>query len=98
MIRRASRTDANHSAVVDALLAIGCSVQTLSAIGCGCPDLWVARNGRMWAIEVKDGDKPPSERKLTPDQVKWHARWKAPVHVVNSPEEAILVVMAKEAA
>lgn len=33
--------------------------------------------------------KPPSAQKLTPDQVIWHAEWKAEVHVVNSIEGAL---------
>ena len=40
-------------------------------------------------IEVKDGDKPPSARKLTPDQVTWHEAWRGQVCVVKSVEEAL---------
>jgi hypothetical protein len=35
--------------------------------------------------------KPASKQKLTPDQVIWHAAWKAEVHVVNSVEGALRV-------
>ena len=49
----------------------------------------------------KDGAKPPSARRLTPDQIEWHARW--PVHVVTAAEDvpgllAGRVVEAVEAA
>lgn len=36
-------------------------------------------------IEVKDGSKAPSKRKLTADQAEWHKRW--PVAVVERVED-----------
>lgn len=51
--------------------------------------------GGLWLIEVKDGEKPPSARKLTPDQIEWHKNWASPVYVVNSVDEAIAVVSIK---
>ena len=53
----------------------------------------VGYRGRLMVIEVKDGAKPPSERKLTADQVAWHAQWaEYPVHVVESIEQAIAIL------
>lgn len=89
MRRRRARTDANHSAVIGALRACGATVQDLSAVGDGCPDLLVGHRGRNFAIEVKDGSKAPSARKLTEDQERWHRDWRGQVVVVNSIEEAI---------
>lgn len=43
-------------------------------------------------LEVKDGSKPPSERKLTPAQVKFHAEWKGWISVVTSVDEALAAV------
>ena len=68
---------------------MGASVLSLAAVGKGCPDLLVYRAGRLFMLEVKDGDKPPSARKLTPDQVIFHRIW--PVYVVKNVEEAIEV-------
>jgi hypothetical protein len=45
---------------------------------------------QLMLLEVKDGDKSPSRRELTPDQIEWHKRF--PVTIVNSPEEAVLAV------
>jgi queuine/archaeosine tRNA-ribosyltransferase len=42
--------------------------------------------------EVKDGAKPPSDRRLTDDQKNWIAKWPGPVYVVTSEEEAIMAV------
>ena len=89
---RAARTDRNQTEIVAALRAVGCVVQSLAAIGKGCPDLLVARAGQMWLLECKDGTKPPSARKLTTDQVRWHLEWRAPVHVVDSVDAALAVV------
>lgn len=91
-MRRAARTDANHTEVVKGLLAIGASVEDLSRVGGGCPDLAVGFRGMNTFLEVKDGDKPPSKRALTPDQQKWHAAWRGHVVVVNNVEEAIKAV------
>lgn len=68
----ARRTDANHAAIRDALRQIGAFVQDLSRVGEGCPDLLCGHRGRWIVIEVKDGKKCPSERRLTPDQERWH--------------------------
>ncbi len=96
MARIASRIDDNQSEIVEALRAIGCFVQSLAAIGKGCPDILVGvAHNRIWYVfEIKDGAKPPSARKLTPDEQTWHARAKlfAPVYVVESAEQAIKIV------
>lgn len=91
-MRYAARTDSNHQRIVKALRDCGCSVQSLAALGEGVPDLLVARNGMMWLLEVKDGDKCPSQRGLTPRQEEWIACWKSRVHVVNSVDEALAAV------
>lgn len=74
-MRKAARTDANQTEVVEAIRAIGATVHSLAAIGNGCPDLLVGYNGRTVLMEVKDGRKPLSEIKLTPAQVQWHKKW-----------------------
>ena len=89
-MRRAARIDENQPEIITALRGIGALVQSLSAVGGGVPDLLVGYRGRLMVIEVKDGSKPPSERKLTADQVAWHAQWAGyPVHVAESVEQAI---------
>ena len=91
-MRRAARTDANHAEIVQALRTIGASVADTSAVGKGFPDLVVGMRGRNWLLECKDGDKSPSRRKLTPDQVEFKAKWRGHWAVVNSAAEAIEVV------
>lgn len=92
-MRRAAKIDDNQAEIVDALRKVGCTVQSLAAIGKGCPDLLVGVAGRTLLIEVKDGKKPQSARALTPDQLVWHGAWVGgPLAVVDSIESAIRMV------
>lgn len=88
-MRRAAKVDANQSEIVDALRRVGASVQPLHAVGAGVPDLLVGYGFRNHLLEVKDGSKPPSARKLTKKQVEWHEVWRGSVLTVTSPEDAI---------
>jgi hypothetical protein len=45
-------------------------------------------------LEVKDGSKPPSAQKLTPQQEEWHRDWRGHRVVVNSPEAALTAIGA----
>jgi len=93
-MRRRAKVDSNQSDIVKALRGVGCSVQSLAAIGKGCPDLLVGRTGLNWLMEVKVGSRPPSERRLTPLEIKWAAEWGGEVHIVLSPAEALAIVGA----
>ena len=87
---RAARIDANHEQIVSALRAAGASVQSLAGVGKGVPDLLVGFQGKTMLMEVKDGKKTPSERRLTEDQLKWHGAWRGgPLAVVDSVDAAL---------
>lgn len=92
MPRYAAKVDKNQKEVVKALRKAGASVQHLHAVGAGCPDILVGYQGANHLVEIKDGKKPPSARKLTPDQVEWHDEWRGSVHVVKSVTEALAVI------
>lgn len=91
-MRRAAKIDDNQPEIVKALRKAGCSVCLLHAVGQGCPDLLVSRAGVNYLLEVKDGAKPPSAQKLTPDQVKFHTDWRGQIAVVNSVEQAFKIL------
>ena len=94
-MRRAAKVDQNQDQVVSALRAAGAKVQSLAAVGKGVPDLLCLYEGTFYLIEVKDGQKPPSQRKLTEDQVKWHGEWKSAfLGVVENPEQALKFIGA----
>lgn len=89
MARRAARTDDNQAEIVEALRKVGCSVQSLAMVGKGVPDLLVGLRGRNWLFEIKDGNKPPSQRRLTGDEATWHLRWDGQVKTIESAEDAL---------
>ena len=87
---RAAKRDDNHAEIRDNLRAIGAMVHDTGGLGGGFPDLVVGYRGVIYLLEVKDGNKPPSKRRLTPDEQKFFTDWAGyPVHVVNSTQEAI---------
>jgi Holliday junction resolvase len=87
---RAAKIDANQEQVVDVLRAVGATVQTLATVGKGVPDLLVGYQGKTLLLEVKDGRKPPSARRLTEDQLKWHGAWRGgPLAVIDGPDAAL---------
>ena len=90
-MRRAAKVDANHGEIVEALLSVsGVTVHSLAGVGCGCPDLLVGAEGQTFLVEVKDGEKRPSHRTLTPDQRKWIERWTgAPVVILLDASKAL---------
>jgi hypothetical protein len=45
-------------------------------VGQGVPDLLVGLRGKTYLMEIKDGQKPPSDQKLTPDQLEWINAWR----------------------
>lgn len=92
---RAAKIDANQNEIVEALRKSGCTVQILSSVGKGCPDILVGRGGDNYLLEIKDGNKPKSSQKLTPDQIDWHSKWNGSVYVVNSIELAFTAVGLK---
>ncbi len=91
-MRKRGRTDANQTDIVKVLRKCGLSVEITSAIGGGFPDIAVGHRGLNWLFEVKDGAKPPSQRRLTKEELDWHAEWSGQVHVVESAEQALKVI------
>lgn len=88
MARRAAKVDENHHDVVVALKRIGCRVQSLAAVGGGCPDVLVLWRDRLYLLEIK----APGGR-LNKAQREWHESWcSAPLAVVSSPGEAVEAV------
>jgi hypothetical protein len=94
-MRYVAAVDANQKTIVAALRAAGAFVIPTHQMGGGFPDLVVVRKGTISFLEVKDGAKPPSERKLTADEIRFIAdcsMQSVQVHVVKSEEEALAAV------
>jgi len=92
-VRYARKVDDNQGEIVDALEAIGVGVVKTSSLGEFC-DLVTFQRGTVRLLEVKDGSKPPSKRKLTPAQITLHGlaeRHGCKVHVVATIDDALRV-------
>lgn len=88
-MRKAARVDSNSDEIVTALRAMGATVRIVTQ-GNGLPDLLVGFRGVTILMEVKDGKKVPSARKLTPAEQKFFDEWRGGiVAIVNSVDEAI---------
>ncbi len=88
-MRRANRIDDNQNDIVTALRKAGATVRVISQ-GEGIPDLLVGFRGETILLEVKDGNKPPSARTLTPAEKKFFDEWEGGLcMVVNSVEDAL---------
>jgi hypothetical protein len=85
----AKRVDANQSAIVAALRQCGATVAITSSLGEGFVDIVVGYGGRNYLVEIKDGSQPESAQKLTPDEAKFHEKWRGQVAIIRSVQEAI---------
>ena len=95
MIRRGhiGRTDANQGEIVKALRAVGCSVTSTSGAGNGLPDLLVGFRGETVLMEVKDGAKVPSAKRLTDAEQHFVDHWRGrPVVIVESVDDALRAI------
>jgi hypothetical protein len=74
MSRWARKVDDNHTDVVRVLRQVpGVRVMDTHTFGQGFPDLLVTHRHALYFVEVKDGAKKPSERRLTPAEEEFKA-------------------------
>ena len=78
---KASRVDDNQKEIVQLLRKFGCSVYIVSQLKGFC-DIVVGWNGHNYLLEIKDPNKPPSQRKLTPKEKKFHEDWQGQISTV----------------
>jgi hypothetical protein len=94
MPKFAARVDENQPKIVKVLRGVGATVLHLHTLGQGAPDICVGWRGRNYLMEIKDGAKPPSKRKLTADEVVFFDTWAGQVSVVNDENEALQLIGA----
>ena len=95
LYRRAARRDQNEADLIRALHDVGCVVKQLREPA----DLLVGYRGRFLTLEVKDGNKPASARKLTSDEIDWQEVCRyhhLPHFVVATISEALKAVGAMD--
>jgi hypothetical protein len=90
-MRRAARRDNGEQDIIKAMRAEGAFVKVINDEGTF--DLLCCYNGRTLLLEIKDGSKPPSARRLTDAEQKFHDAWPGDnLHIINSAEEAIALL------
>lgn len=88
--------DANHKAIKGRFLSLCPAVFDTSGMGNGFPDLVVKTAlGRVYLIEIKDGAKVKSARKLKPAQAAMQLAWGATYQVVETEEQAIALAVGR---
>lgn len=91
-MRVRAKVDRNHAEIIETLRKCGWYVYDSSRLGRGFPDLVAAKGERLELIEVKDGSKPLSARRLTPDEREVFQGFSAKgvsVRIVTTSEEAM---------
>ena len=84
------RTDSNQKEIVKTFRYLGARVVITSMVGGGFTDAVVqywypnrrCHNLETMLVEIKDGSRIPSERKLTPEQIEFHAKFVC--HIVET--------------
>jgi YHS domain-containing protein len=95
-MRRAARIDTNQPEIVKALRKAGASVLITAQLK-NCFDILVGYNGINYIMEIKDGKKPLSQRKLTEGEFKFKESWKGGTYyIVNSIDEAFKIIKITE--
>lgn len=83
------RIDKNQREVVNRLRSLGFSVQLLSGVGKGCPDLLIGWHGQNFLIELKSGKKWTTE-----DEANWLSEWKGQAAVCTTVDEILAAIVA----
>ena len=94
MPRRANKVDDNHSEIIAAIRAAGISVYNTSVVGQGFPDIVCGYGGRTYLVEIKDGAKTPSQRRLKPQQEAFRASWLGHYQILETEAQTRLWCIA----
>jgi hypothetical protein len=87
-VRTAAKKDDNHSEIVKTFERLGWSVLDISQIP-NTADILIANGSRYCVVEIKDGNKPPSKRKLTEGEKRFMEEWRGIWGLVESVDDAI---------
>jgi len=85
---RAARVDENQPEIVKAFRDLGWYVLIISQLK-NCCDIMVSKGGRTVAVEIKDGKKPASKRKLSKGELQFKEEWKGEYAIVICVQDVI---------
>ena len=84
------RTDANHKEIIDGLRKFtALSVFSTHMIGKGFPDIVIGYKGINYLVEIKDGAKIKSRKKLTDDEIKFHGSWFGQIMIAENVDDVL---------
>lgn len=87
---RAKKVDDNQPQLVKQMRRIpGLTVFLTHTLGKGFGDAVLGFRKNNYIIEIKDPSKPPSARKLTPDEEKFHEEWEGQITVVETIDDVL---------
>ncbi len=86
--RRAARTDDNQTEIVKLFRKLGWYVLIIAQLK-NCCDLMISKDGRTVAVEIKDGNKIPSKRKLSTGEQKFKDKWLGEYALIESEDDAL---------
>jgi len=88
-----AKVDSNQPEIVRQLRGIpGVKVVSTAALGKGFGDIVVGYRRVNYLIEIKNGDFPPSKRKLTDAEKKFHAQWTGQIDIAKNFEECLEII------
>jgi len=85
--RRKAKVDSNQPEIVARFREHGCSVKHTHMVGSGFTDIVVGLLGVNLIVEIKDGNKSPSERRLTHDEQEFSDGWLGRYDIVEGVED-----------
>jgi hypothetical protein len=89
---RACKIDNNQEQLVKQMRRIpGLKVKHTHIVK-GFVDVVIGYQGINYLLEIKDPGKPPSKRKLTDDEQKFHNEWTGQVAVVETIDDVIKLI------
>lgn len=84
------KTDANHKEIIDGCRKIpSISVFSTHMVGKGFPDVVIGYKGINYLVEIKDGKKSKSQKKLTNDEIKFHGSWCGQIIIVENIDDVL---------
>jgi hypothetical protein len=91
------RIDANQPSIVATLRAVGAEwISTTRDPGVGFDGI-ICFRGEVHLVELKDGSKPPSRRRLTDNETRRREQLErvgVKVHIIESADDALRVIGA----
>lgn len=87
------KVDANQAALVKRCRQVpGVAIVSTHTVGHGMVDIILGYRGFNYMIEIKDGAKQPSQKKLTPDEVEFHRTWPGQICIAENFDDILKLI------